>query len=70
MMLSQLWVLNHLAPRGDLYLTYRDILSGTPWSVCTSSNALFSLAAFTQRGEVIHPVVCILAKDSLGLNQL
>ena len=29
-------------------------------------NALFSLAAFTQGGEVIHPVVCIWEKRTVG----
>lgn len=50
MMLSQLWVPNHLRPPlGETYLSHRGILSGTLWSAFSPENALFPLAASTQR---------------------
>lgn len=49
-------------PGGDLSVIQRHPQWDSVVSLQLLKNALFSLAAFTQGGEVIHPVVCIWKK--------
>lgn len=52
-------------PGGDLSVIQRHPQWDSVVSLHLLKNALFSLAAFT-RGEVIHPVVCIWEKRTVG----